>query len=257
MNREISIRQLSIGYRERHHQVTVMEGLNGTIHGGELTCLLGPNGVGKSTLLKTLSAFQPPLSGQVLLDGNDLSTFTPHQLARQVGVVLTAKPEAQHLTVEEIVGMGRMPYTGFWGTLQAEDRQVVTRAIDMMGLQGLRGRMAGQLSDGESQRMMIAKALAQQTPVIFLDEPTAFLDFPGKVELMRLLRRVAHETGKIVFLSTHDVEMALQVADRIWLMLDHGLSVGTPQELSDQGALSRFLDRAGIHYDPATRTIKI
>ncbi len=257
MNREISIRQLSIGYRERRRQVVVMEGLNGTIRGGELTCLLGPNGVGKSTLLKTLSAFLPPLSGQVLLDGNDLSAFTPRQLARHLGVVLTAKPEAQHLTVEEIVGMGRMPYTGFWGTLQADDRRVVDGAIDMMGLQTLRNRMAGQLSDGESQRMMIAKALAQQTPVIFLDEPTAFLDFPGKVELMRLLQRVAHETGKIVFLSTHDVEMALQVADNIWLMLDNGLSVGTPQQLSDQGALSRFLNRADIHYDPATRTIKI
>ncbi len=257
MKKTISIRHLTIGYGGGHRRVNVMDGLCGDILGGELTCLLGPNGVGKSTLLKTLAAFQPPIAGQVEIDGQDLHALAPRQLAKTIGVVLTSRPEVQHMTVAEIVGMGRTPYTGFWGTLHADDHRVVDEALAMMRLEPLRHRMAGTLSDGESQRMMIAKVLAQQTPVILLDEPTAFLDFPGKVELMRLLHRVAHETGKIVFMSTHDVGMALQVADRIWLMQQGALSVGTPQELSEQGALSRFLDGADLHYDPVERTISM
>lgn len=255
MKKTISIRHLAIGYGSGNHRVSVMDGLCGDIFAGELTCLLGPNGVGKSTLLKTLAAFQSPIRGEVMIDGHDLHTLSPHQLAKTIGVVLTARPEVQNMMVAEIVGMGRTPYTGFWGTLSAEDHQVVDEALSMMRLERLRNRMVGTLSDGECQRMMIAKVLAQQTPVILLDEPTAFLDFPSKVELMRLLHQVAHETGKNVFLSTHDVSMALQIADRIWLMQADGLSIGTPQELSEQGALSRFLEGTDLHYDPVKHTV--
>ena len=257
MTKSIELNRLTIGYPGKRGQTVVMRQLNGALLGGELTCLLGPNGVGKSTLLKTLATFIHPLEGTIKIDGRDLCTMSPGLLAKIIGVVLTAKPEAANLTVEEIVGMGRTPYTGFWGTLDEEDRRVVDWALDLMGIGLLRHRMAGTLSDGESQRMMIAKALAQQTPVIVLDEPTAFLDFPSKVQLMRLLREVAHHTGKIVFMSTHDVGMALQLADCLWIMQKGELSIGTTGELSEQGALSRFLDKDGIRYDPLDYTIKI
>jgi iron complex transport system ATP-binding protein len=162
------------------------------------------------------------------------------------------------MTVEEMVGMGRSPYTGFWGTLDADDRRIVDEAIRQVDIDPLRHRMIHTLSDGERQKVMIAKALAQQTPVIYLDEPTAFLDFPSKVEVMLLLRRICREAQKTVFLSTHDLELALQIADCIWLMdRTEGLSIGTPEELARNGVLGSFVERKGIHFDSGTLTIKI
>ena len=152
--------------------------------------------------------------------------------------------------------MGRAPYTGFWGRLTEEDYQVVSDAIRLVGIESLAGRMIQTLSDGERQKVMIAKALAQQTPIIYLDEPTAFLDYPSKVEMMQLLRRLAVQEQKTIFLSTHDVELSLQVADCIWLM-EGGLHVGTPRQLAEQGALSRFIEREGITFDRSSLTIRV
>ena len=153
--------------------------------------------------------------------------------------------------------MGRSPYTGFWGTLTDEDRQKVDEAIGLVHIEPLAHRLIHTLSDGERQKVMIAKALAQQTPVIYLDEPTAFLDYPSKVEMMQLLRRLAIDEQKTIFLSTHDVELSLQVADRLWLMEPQSLSVGSPRELSDDGALSRFVERPGIVFDKETMAIRV
>jgi iron complex transport system ATP-binding protein len=161
------------------------------------------------------------------------------------------------MTIEELVGMGRSPYTGFWGTLDDEDKKIVGEAIQLVGIENLQGRMVHTLSDGERQKVMIAKALAQQTPIIYLDEPTAFLDFPSKVETMQLLRRLALEEQKTIFLSTHDVELSLQLADKIWLMEPGHLSVGTPRQLADEGALSRFIEHDGITFDKESLTIHI
>ncbi len=161
------------------------------------------------------------------------------------------------MTVEDIVGLGRSPYTGFWGTLDDDDKAVVEESMSLVGITHLRSRMIQTLSDGERQKMMIAKALAQQTPVIFLDEPTAFLDYPSKVEMLQLLRRLSHDTDKIIFLSTHDMELALQIADELWLMMPDGISVGTPAELAANGRLSAFINRPGITFNPQTLTIKI
>ena len=161
------------------------------------------------------------------------------------------------MTIEELVGMGRSPYTGFWGTLDAEDEKIVRDAIRLVGIENLQGRMVHTLSDGERQKVMIAKALAQQTPIIYLDEPTAFLDFPSKVEMMQLLRRLAAEEQKTIFLSTHDVELSLQLADKIWLMEPEQLSVGTPAELAAEGVLSRFIEHDGIVFDKDSLTIHI
>ena len=256
-NETIRLSNLSIGYRNKNGTRVVATDIHATIRSGELTCLLGANGVGKSTLLRTLSAFQPKLEGEIFLEEREISEFTDKELSRMIGVVLTEKPDIRNMSVRELVALGRSPYTGFWGTLHDDDWQVVDEAISVVRIETLRDRMIHTLSDGERQKVMIAKALAQQTPVIYLDEPTAFLDFPSKVEMMQLLRRLAREQQKTIFLSTHDFELALQVADTLWLMETDGLSVGTPREMADCGALARYVERPGIAFDSTTLTVKV
>ena len=254
----IRLRDLSIGYPDKHNTKRVAEHLNASIHSGELTCLLGTNGVGKSTLLRTLSAFQPPLGGDIDLLDRPLSTYDDRQLATVIGVVLTEKSDIRNMTVEELVGLGRSPYTGFWGTLKESDRRIVHEAIARVRIESLTQRMVHTLSDGERQKVMIAKALAQETPIIFLDEPTAFLDFPSKVEVMQLLHNLTHTLQKTVFMSTHDLELALQIADKIWLMdRTNGIAIGTPEDLSLEGKLSSFFSRKGITYDTETGFFRI
>jgi len=254
----IEIKALSTGYRGKNNVTVVAHDINATIYGGELTCLLGPNGAGKSTLLRTLSAFLPPVSGDIIIMERNLHDYSDKELAKVIGVVLTEKTDLRNMTVEDLVGLGRSPYTGFWGTLQEHDRQTVSEAIEMVGITALKDRMVQTLSDGERQKVMIAKALAQETPVIFLDEPTAFLDFPSKVELMQLLHRLSRTTGKTIFLSTHDLDMALQIADTIWLMdQSKGVFIGTPKELADKGKLQDFFVRKGITFDTESGLFRI
>ena len=246
----IQIESLSTGYRNKKNVTVVAHDINATILGGELTCLLGPNGAGKSTLLRTLSAFLPPVKGDISIMGRNLRDYTDKELAKTIGVVLTEKTDLRNMTVYDLIGLGRSPYTGFWGTLHEDDRRVVDEAIEMVGIGPLKDRMIQTLSDGERQKMMIAKALAQQTPVIFLDEPTAFLDFPSKVEIMQLLHVLSRTTGKTIFLSTHDLELALQIADTIWLMdRDKGVVIGTPDKLAKDGSLNSFFAQRDIKFD--------
>lgn len=257
-NETIILEDLCIGYRSGKQQHIVAEGINASLHDSELTCLIGANGVGKSTLLRTLAAFQPPLLGKINLLGKPLQDYSPHQLAQLTGVVLATRSDAAHLTVRETVALGRSPYTGFWGTLSKEDCRIVDEAMRQVGISHLYGRMTQTLSDGERQKVMVAKALAQQTPVIFLDEPTAFLDFPSKVETLQMLHRLAHDLHKTIFLSTHDVELAFRLADCLWVMEEGSrLSVGSPRELADDGTLARFVERDGIIFDKATLSIRI
>lgn len=259
MNQEtIHIRKLTTGYPGKGSSKIVAKDIDATICSGELTCLLGANGVGKSTLLRTLSAFQPPISGEIEIMGKKLVDYTDKQLATVIGVVLTEKCSLRNMTVEELVGMGRSPYTGFWGSLSKEDKKIVDDAIVLMKIEDLKYRMMHTLSDGERQKVMIAKALAQETPVIFLDEPTAFLDFPSKVEIMQLLHHLSRSTDKTIFLSTHDLELALQIADKIWLMDKvSGVTIGTPEDLSIDGCLSNFFSRKGIVFDMETGLFRI
>lgn len=224
----IQLKDLSIGYKLHNGKTkTIASHINASVESGMLTCLIGRNGTGKSTLLRTMTGFIPPLEGQVILEGRDLSMLSATERARIISIVLTERPETDNITVNELVGMGRLPYTNFWGTLQEEDRHIVDDAMQMIGIYELRNRKIGTLSDGEKQKAMIGKAIAQQTPVIILDEPTAFLDYPSKQETMLLLHQLAQELNKTIFLSTHDLNIAYQVADKIWCMgNDDGLRIG-------------------------------
>ena len=191
----ITIRNLATGYKGKHKTYIVARDINASIYAGELTCLLGANGAGKSTLLHTLSGFLPKLSGEIRIMNKEVEKYSDADMSKVISVVLTEKCDLRNMTVEEMVALGRSPYTGFWGVLKKGDKEIVSRAIAGVGIEVLTGRMMHTLSDGEKQKVMIAKALAQETPVIFLDEPTAFLDFPSKVEMMQLLHRLSRDTG--------------------------------------------------------------
>lgn len=253
-NSTISVSQLATGYVLRNgEQKIVTKPFDAMLKGGMLTCLLGRNGSGKSTLLRTLSAFQPPIAGDILVGETPLGTMTDAEKARTFGVVLTEKINAENLTVTELVAMGRSPFTNFWGKLEHHDRMIVEKSLKLVGASVLADRRVATLSDGERQKVMIAKALAQETPIILLDEPTAFLDYPGKVEIMLILRRLAREQGKTIFLSTHDLEVALQIADSIWLLdRSGGVTTGTPRQLAGDGVINTFFDTEEISFDPIT-----
>ena len=267
----ITLKNLVVGYPDGRHTRQLNHAANEEAHDGMLTCLIGANGAGKSTLLRTIAGFQLPLEGTVLLGGDDVRALSPRQRAERMAVVLTDRPDVMCTTVWEMVATGRAPFTGFWGRLSGKDRSIVTRSLRLVGIEWMADRTVASLSDGERQKVMIAKALAQQTPVILLDEPTAFLDYPSRVEVMQLLLNIAHEEHKTVLLSTHDLDLALQTADRLWLFeKERGekkeeeegkeerkekgkekeketngnkmskIISGTPQELVSNGSISRF-----------------
>jgi iron complex transport system ATP-binding protein len=223
--------------------------LSFNLPGGELTCLLGANGTGKSTLLRTLSASQPALSGTLTLLGKPLNTYTEQERSRSIGVVLTDRTQVGGLTVYELVSLGRQPYTGFFGRLSQEDRTTINRALLSVGMVHKAQSYIAELSDGERQKAMIAKALVQECPLILLDEPTAFLDVVSRIEILKLLKRIAIEGSKGILLSTHDVEQALVLADRLWLLTSEGLQTGMTEELILSGTLNSLFRRTDMHVD--------
>lgn len=254
----IVIQNLSIGYINKKNKRIVADNINSTIYSGELTCLLGANGIGKSTLMRTITSFQPKINGNIYIQNKEIQSYTEKELATVVSVVLTEKFDIKNMTARELIGLGRSPYTGFWGNLSDADNSIIDKAISLVKIEHLASRMIHTLSDGERQKVMIAKALAQETPIILLDEPTAFLDFPSKVEIMQLLHQLSRETNKTIFLSTHDLELALQIADKIWLMdKENGIKIGTPEDLAIDGSLSHFFARKGIIFDTQTGLFRV
>ena len=253
----LQLTHLSTGHGRR----CTGQGLSGRLPASTLAALLGVNGCGKSTLLRTLSGLLPPFprggeatdEAPVRLCGRPLADYALRELARTVSIVLTERPLAEGLTVEDVVQMGRIPYSRLLSQRSAEDGRHVRRALELTGTAHLARRALTSLSDGERQRVFVAKALAQDTPVILLDEPSAFLDFPSKIQLFRLLRRLAHEEGKAILMSTHDVEPALQLADQLWLLSRDELCCGTPEALAGAGEIGRFFDRSGLRFDAGQR----
>ncbi len=253
MKETVRIRQLSIGYKDKNNAKYIAKNLSASLYEGELTCLIGPNGVGKSTLLRTLSAFLPALEGEVQICGKPINRYSNKELSVLIGVVLTDRCDVLDLRVKELVGMGRNPYNDFWGRITHRDKKIVEQALSLVQIDSLADRMIHTLSDGERQKVMIAKALAQETPIIYLDEPTAFLDFPSKIDIIQLLHRLSRQENKTIFLSSHDLELMLRLADKLWIMDPvQGVVTGTHEELSDNGTLTSFFNsdkKRGILYD--------
>ncbi|MBR1917850.1 MAG: ABC transporter ATP-binding protein [Bacteroidaceae bacterium] len=254
-NYSYKIDNLSTGYEAaspHEGRKVLASGMSARLGVGCLTCLIGVNGAGKSTLLRTMAGLQPAINGQIELMGKPLADYDVRALSRLVSVVLTDEIPEQALTAYELVAMGRMPYTGYWGTLHRRDVKMVEQALAMVGMTDFSHRRLHSLSDGERQKLMIAKALAQDTDVILLDEPVAFLDFPSKVWVLRLLSRVAREQGRSVLLSIHDLELALQIADRLWLLDGHNFVEGEPRVLAADGKIDFLFQGAGIQFDRET-----
>lgn len=253
----LRINNVALGYTSGGNNITVASDINASLKRGGLTCLLGPNGAGKSTLLRTLTGFLRPLAGTIEIDGNNIDNYSSSEMSKLVSVVLTDRFNLPDMTARQLVALGRSPYTGFWGRLSDDDEREVDEVMALTGITDLGRRSVDTLSDGERQKVMIAKALAQHTPIILLDEPTAFLDYPSKVETMSLLHALAAERGKTVLLTTHDIEIALQLADRVW-MLGHGAFIdGTPEDMMLSGRLADFFCSRAISFDATTATFRI
>ncbi len=255
----LTAEDLTVGYLLRKNAPRPVAGpLRLALRPGELVCLLGPNGAGKSTLLRTLAGLQAPLAGRLAVGGVPLAGLGAAARARQISIVLTDRSDAATLTVRELVALGRHPHTGWLGALTAHDHDQVRAALAATGTTAFAHRPVGELSDGERQKVMLARALAQDTPVVLLDEPTAHLDLPNRVALMRLLHRLARATGKAVLLSTHELDLALQAADRVWLLPATGpLRTGTPEDLVLSGAFAAAFAREGLAFDAATGTFAL
>lgn len=250
-NPSLAFHALTTGYCHGSRQSIVGRGLEGSLPRGTLTVLLGTNGAGKSTLLRTLAGLQPPLAGDIFWEGNSLASLTPEERAKRLSIVLTVRPETGNLTVREVVALGRLPHRqGLWGSRNAAaDAEAVERAMRLTTTSAWSERPVSRLSDGERQRVFIAKALAQETPLILLDEPTAFLDYPSRVQFFNLLKRLTNEMGKTVLLSSHDVELAATHADRILLLSKESLCLAPTEPKERNHAIRDFfrLDAETLH----------
>ena len=255
----LSARNLTIGYKNGKREPRIVsEALNLDLWPGQLVCLLGPNGAGKSTLMRTLSGLQPALSGEIIIDNESLVNLKPVDLAQKLSLVLTERIEAGNLTVRELVALGRTPYTGWLGTLSEIDKEKIDWSMGATDTKRYAGRRMNELSDGERQKVMLARALAQDTKLILLDEPTAHLDLPNRVEMMRLLHNLARQTNKAILLSTHELDLALQAADKLWLMHPDGKLVsGVPEDLVLNGSFEAAFIKNGFHFDRNTGTFTI
>ncbi len=254
----LEARQLTIGYVVHGSSKIVQSEISLSLQPGQMVALIGPNGCGKSTLLRTLAALQEPLRGSVYIGKEPIHRQSLVQRAQQLSVVLTDRVEVPHLTVQMLVALGRNPYTGWAGTLSEEDRRIVQQSLQAVNLDSFACRPVSSLSDGERQRAMIARALAQDTPYILLDEPTAHLDIHNRVAIMLLLSRLAHTLKKGILLSTHELDLALQIADSLWLMRSQGGIVeGKPEVLIRNGQLQQVFAGESFYFDAPSRRFVI
>ena len=245
---------LAIGYRRGSY---LAKALYLSLEPGKMVGLLGPNGIGKSTMLRTLAGMQAPLAGTVLLKGEDIRQLKPSDLAKRLSLVLTNAHHPGLMTGYELVALGRLPHTDWLGNLSMDDKKSIDWAMRAVGAEDLASTNVTKLSDGQRQKLMIARALAQETEIMLLDEPTAFLDLPRRVETMRLLRQLAGETGRAILVSTHDLDLALRNCDIMWLMSSEAMRVGVPEDLVLDGSISETFRGEGVAFDKRSGTFAV
>ena len=246
----LQLQHVSIGYFDRKQPMIVQSGLDLSAREGELIALIGTNGCGKSTLIRSIACLQPTLKGEIFIDDKNIRQIPPRQRATLISVVLTDNQPPASFTVRELISIGRDPYTGWFGKLADIDDELIDRSIEMTNLKGFEQRNVNELSDGERQRVFIARALAQDTSVILLDEPTSHLDLPNRIHILLLLQKLARDTRKIILLSTHELETAMQVADKIWLMdKTHQVITGTPEDMVLTGKIDDVFKNPSYEFD--------
>lgn len=247
----LTTHHLTVGYMQGKHATPLLTDLDLKLASGRLVALLGQNGAGKSTLLRVLTCATPPLDGYIEIDDVNLNQISQRERSRLIGLVSTDRITAGGLTVNELVALGRQPHTGFLGRLSEDDNRIVSQAIHDVGIAHKARNYVAQLSDGERQKAMIARALAQETPIIILDEPTAFLDVASRIEAMQLLHSLAHERGKAVLLSSHDISQSLMLADELWLITrDREVIAGNTSDMLKSDAMNRLFTSRHIIFNP-------
>ena len=249
----LSAKNISIGYKDK----VVVQHINFEVYPSELVAIVGINGVGKSTLLRTLANLQRPLAGEILLKSKSLEHYNTTALASEISVVLTEPSASKNLTVYELIALGRQPYTNWIGSLSEEDEAKITEVITTLQLEELKHQKCFVLSDGQLQRVMIARALAQDTDIILLDEPTTHLDIYHKVQILKLLKNIARETGKTIVFTSHEIEMSLQLCDQMLLLKPTASPFGKPKELIAKGSFNDLFPRDTVSFDTQTETFRI
>lgn len=248
-NHILKIENLSIGYISKKKKIVVAKEINIQQEKGKLVCLLGKNGIGKSTLLRTISKMQVKLKGDVFIHNQEIESYTALELSKLISTVLTEKIPPNNLTVYELIALGRQPYTNWIGTLTQEDKQQIDNAISQANLNEIKTKRIDELSDGQYQKVMIARALAQNTPIILFDEPTAHLDIHHKIETFKMLQQLTHKLDKTIIISTHEVQLAIQKADMLWLFLDDKLIYGNTNTLIENGNLQELFSSDLVAFD--------
>ncbi|MRH99936.1 ATP-binding cassette domain-containing protein [Kriegella sp. EG-1] len=253
----LSVKDLNVGYSSKKEKTIIAKNINFNLHTGELIAIIGANGIGKSTLIRTLGTIQPKLSGSINLNGKSIEDFKPIKLAAEISLVLTESIASKSMTVNELVALGRSPYTNWLGTLTKNDIKIIENSIKQVELNSLRNKRCNELSDGQLQRVMIARALTQNTAVILLDEPTSHLDIYHKVQILKLLKTIAKEIKKTIVFTTHEIEMAIQVADKILILDGENNPFGTPSDLINKKSFEKLFPTDTVVFNPDTNSFKI
>lgn len=256
-NPVLSVKDLLMGYHTSTGSIQVSGSVSFQIFPGELVAVVGPNGVGKSTLLRTLAGVHPPLGGEIALNNRLLKSYSAKELATNLSIVLTEKIPAGNLTAAELVALGRQPYTNWLGSLSETDKSIVRSVLEKLDLKELSNKPCGAMSDGQLQRVMIGRALAQDTPLILLDEPTSHLDIYHKAYIFKLLRTIAHDTKKTILFSSHEIDLAIQLCDKILVLQPHEAGFGDPCSLIDQGSFQSLFPSDLIKFDNNSGSFKI
>ena len=253
----INTKDLSIGYKTKKSTSVISDNINIRLNQGQLIGLVGANGIGKSTLLRTLTAIQEPLSGTIELNGVDLKDYAPLEMAKTLSLVLTEQLMSKNLTVFELIALGRQPYTNWIGTLSKEDMSIVNNAISQIKIDDLKHRKCFELSDGQFQKVLIARALAQDTNLIVLDEPTTHLDMYHKAYILKLLQELTKSTNKTILFSSHEIDLAIQLCDTIIVMTEDQIVADSPCNLIEQGIFETLFPKDLIGFDQKTGSFRV